>query len=333
MQTSLKIPKKALNISWMLDSSDLGALFQPKWFCDSEVFCDSMNCEGLKLLSLRRCSPILSPFTSQKLLMSQNCCVCAPGAATVRSSCHWEAPWIFLEQGHMQVQPPSLRDQYWCQYCSMSLLNDLAAGVEWAPISFTRDSSLGRDMDVLAALATLQQGFNWKEKWARSGLKFNKGNKGKCKLLLQGCNKLSTGWGWKQLGREGAGGQGGARLNTSQHSGQAAKEASRAWAALGMLPALTAGEILPLLSTGEATPAACVQIWAPAHQRESSEGHKYCRGWNIWPWLLPLPTFSCQRDNTTQSSKMCSKSQWTWAETKEMFIKWGHMSQRNPSYW
>lgn len=127
--------------------------------------------------------------------MSQNCCVCAQGAATVRSSRRRKAPWIFLEKGHVQVQPPPFRDQYWCQYCSMSLLNDLAAGVECTPISFTRDSSLGRAVYVLAALATLQQGFNWMEKWARNGLKFNKGNKGKCKLLPQGPNKLSTGWG------------------------------------------------------------------------------------------------------------------------------------------
>lgn len=78
----------------------------------------------------------------------------------------------------------------------MSLLNDLAAGVECAPISFTHDSSLGRSVDVLAALATLQRDFNCMEKWAReNGLKFNKGNKGKCKLLPQGQDKLSTGWG------------------------------------------------------------------------------------------------------------------------------------------
>lgn len=78
-----------------------------------------------------------------------------------------------------------------------------------------------------------------------------------------------------------------ARLDMSQRRGRAAKEARGAWPALGMLPAPPGGEILPLLSTGEATPGARVQIWDLQHTRESP-----VKGTNIVQGLEHLATAS-----------------------------------------
>lgn len=157
----------------------------------------------------------------------------------------WERTWarsISIPQGSLVV--PILLNEFikwpgcWSRVHSHQLL-------PWF--------SLGRAVDVLTALAILQQNYNWVEKWARvNGLEFSTGNQGKWKLLPQGWDKPSTVWDWRQLGREGAGDQAG-----HEPVGQAA---------LGMLPALRGEEILPLLSTGEAAPAAPVQIWAPTHQ-------------------------------------------------------------------
>lgn len=47
---------------------------------------------------------------------------------------------------------------------------------------------------MVAGLTTVQRDLNRMEKWANMNLlKFNKGNKGKCKVLPQGWNNLSTG--------------------------------------------------------------------------------------------------------------------------------------------